>query len=180
MPLLYSIAGHGSLPLFHLGAGRCALPAFIQAAVCSALPVFHHDAGVSNNNNNNLTQRRYSRFFTISSQRCKLSPTCILKWPGHYRVQITCNTSSAYHVQVSCYVPLGMKGQLSCWVWQSWNRIYLSFILLARPLNWWKGEETGVPGENPWQRASENATYYSLKIQAPSETRTCAAALVAG
>ena len=29
------------------------------------------------------------------------------------RVQITCNTSSAYHVQVSCYVPLGTKGQLS-------------------------------------------------------------------
>ena len=31
-------------------------------------------------------------------------------------------------------------------------------------------EKTGVPGENPWRRASENATYYSLKIQAPSET----------
>ena len=34
------------------------------------------------------------------------------------------------------------------------------------------GEETGVPGENPWRRASENATYYSPKIQAPSEPRT--------
>ena len=42
------------------------------------------------------------------------------------------------------------------------------------------GEETGVPGENPWQRASENATYHSPKIQAPSETRTRAVALVAG
>ena len=53
-------------------------------------------------------------FFTISSQRRELSPTRTLKWPGRNRVQITCNTSSAYHVQVSCYVPLGTKGQLSC------------------------------------------------------------------
>ena len=30
-----------------------------------------------------------------------------------------------------------------------------------------------MPGENPWRRASENATYQSPKIQAPSETRTC-------
>ena len=52
-------------------------------------------------------------FFTISSQRRELSPTRTLKWPGRNRVQITCNTSSAYHVQVSCYVPLGTKGQLS-------------------------------------------------------------------
>ena len=42
------------------------------------------------------------------------------------------------------------------------------------------GEETGVPRENPWRRASENATYYSPKIQAPSETRTHAVALLAG
>ena len=66
-----------------------------------------------NNNNNNRIQRRYSRFFTISSQRHELSSTRMLKRPGHNRVQITCNTSSAYHVQVSCYVPLGTKGQLS-------------------------------------------------------------------
>ena len=67
------------------------------------------------NNNNNRIQRRYSRFFffTVSSQRRELSPTRTLKWPRRNRVQITCNTSSAYHVQVSCYVPLGTKGQLS-------------------------------------------------------------------
>ena len=66
-----------------------------------------------NNNNNNRIQRHYSRCFTISSQRRELSPTRTLKWPGRNRVQITCNTSSAYHVQVSCYAPLGTKGQLS-------------------------------------------------------------------
>ena len=49
--------------------------------------------------NNNRIQRRYSRFFTISSQRHELSPTRTLKWPRCNRVQITCNTPSAYHVQ---------------------------------------------------------------------------------
>ena len=44
-------------------------------------------------------QRRYSRFFTVSSQCRELSPTRTLKWPRRSRVQITCNTSSAYLVQ---------------------------------------------------------------------------------
>ena len=51
------------------------------------------------NNNNNGIQRRYLRLFTISSQRRELSLTRTLKWPRRNRVQITCNTSSAYHVQ---------------------------------------------------------------------------------
>ena len=68
---------------------------------------------VNNNQNNNRIQRRYSRFFTMSSQHRELSPTRTLKRSGHNRVQITCNTSSAYHVQVSCHVPLSTKGQLS-------------------------------------------------------------------
>ena len=55
-------------------------------------------------NMNNYTERRISRYFTISLCR-ELSPTRMLKWPGHDRVQITCNTSSAYHVQhVMCHV----------------------------------------------------------------------------
>ena len=33
-------------------------------------------------------------------------------------------------------------------------------VARAQPMK--EGEETGVPGENPWQRASENATYYIL------------------
>ena len=37
--------------------------------------------------------------FTISSLRREPSSTCTLKWPGRNRVQITCNTSSAYHMQ---------------------------------------------------------------------------------
>ena len=88
--------------------------------------------------NNNRIQRRYSRFVAISSQRCELSPTRMLKWPRRNRVQIACNTSSAYHLQMSCYMPLGTKGQFSYSVWQSWNHIYLSFILLAESLNRWR------------------------------------------
>ena len=62
---------------------------------------------------------------------------------------ITCN--------MSCYMPRGTKGQLSYKVWQSWNRIYSSFILSAETINRSRGggEETGVPGENPWRQASE-------------------------
>ena len=63
----------------------------------------------NSNSNSNPIQRRYSRLFTISSQHLELSPTHMLKWPRHNRVQIMCNTSSAFHVQVSCYVPLGTK-----------------------------------------------------------------------
>ena len=37
---------------------------------------------------------------------------------------------------------------------------------MAGPLTNERGEETEVLVENPWQQASENATYYSLKIQA--------------
>ena len=52
------------------------------------------------NNNNNQFE-----IFTISSLRHELSPTNTLQWPGHNRVQISCNTSSAYHVQhVVCHV----------------------------------------------------------------------------
>ena len=35
--------------------------------------------------------------------------------------------------RATCRVPRGTKGQLSYYVWQSLNRIYFSFILLAEP-----------------------------------------------
>ena len=41
--------------------------------------------------------------WTVSQHR-ELSPTRTLKWPGHNRVQIMCNTSSAYHMHhVMCH-----------------------------------------------------------------------------
>ena len=39
------------------------------------------------------------------------------------------------------------------------DRVYSSFILLAEPLTDEGGEETGVPEENPRQRALEKVTY---------------------
>ena len=45
----------------------------------------------------------------------------------------------------------------------SFDRVEISFILALlywlEPLTDEGGEETGVPGENPWLRASENATH---------------------
>ena len=115
----------------------------------------------NNNNNNNddddddddddSNERRNSRFFTFPSLRRELSPTRTLKWPGHNRVQITCNTSSAYHVQHVALRATWYEGTaqlLSLTEFKS--HFYLSFILLAEPLTDEGGEETGVPGENPW------------------------------
>ena len=84
-----------------------------EYSVAPALLSTDHAYHNNNNNNNNHIQRRYLRFFTISSQRRELSPIHTLKAPGCNRVEIMCNTLSTYHVQVSGYVPLGTKGQLS-------------------------------------------------------------------
>ena len=48
--------------------------------------------------NNNDDDRRNSRFSTISSLRCELSPTCMLKRPGRNRVQIIFDTLDVHHV----------------------------------------------------------------------------------
>ena len=122
-------ASHGSTNFYVTGMRWPGKNPGTSGTQTPGMPLYNNN----NNNNNNRIQRRYSRFFTISSQRRELSPTRMLKWPRRNRVQITCNTLNTYQVQVSCYVPLGTNGQLSYQVWQSWNRIYLSSILLAEP-----------------------------------------------
>ena len=82
----------------------------------------------NNNNNSNCTERHNLRLFTISSLRHELSPTRTLKWPRRNRVQITCNTSSAYHVQ---HIVIHATWYEETAQLLSLNRIYLSFILLA-------------------------------------------------
>ena len=94
--------------------GQCTLSAWLHMYVCECGPLIIiiiiiittfkgtiRDFLQSSHSacNNNRIQRHYSRFYTISSQRRELSPTRTLKWPRRNRVQITCNTSSAYHVQ---------------------------------------------------------------------------------
>ena len=106
--------------------------------------------------NNKCIQRRSSRFFTISSLRRELPPTRTLKWPRHNQVKITCNTSNVYHMQHVCHL---VQRDSSA----KFDRVEIAFILAwlywLKPLTDEGGEETRVPGENPWWRASENATY---------------------
>ena len=81
------------------------------------------------NNNNDSIEKRNSRFFTISSLRRKLSPTCTLKWPGCNCVQITCNTSGAYHVQhVMCHLVRRDSSAIK------FDRVYIRFSSALYPL----------------------------------------------
>ena len=87
--------------------------------------------------------------FTISSLRRELSPTRTLKWLGRKRVQITCNTSSAYHVQPAvCHLVRRDSSAIK------FDRVEIALMLAflfyrLKPLTDEGGEETGVPGENP-------------------------------
>ena len=83
----------------------------------------------------NGIQRCNSRFFTISSLRCELSPTCTLKWPRCSCVQIMCSTSSAYHVQHVVLCAMWYEGTAQLLSLTELKLHYLSFILLAKPLN---------------------------------------------
>ena len=103
----------------------------------------------NSNNDHNRIQSFISRFLTISSLRRELSPTRTLM--------------NAYHVRHVVLRATWYEGTAQL-LKHSLNHIYFSFVYLAEPLTDEGGEETGVPGENPLQRASENATYCSLKI----------------
>ena len=84
---------------------------------------------INNNNNNNRIQRCYSRFFTISSQRRELSPTRTFKWPGHVQ-NIERLPCASVMLRATWY-----EGTAQLLSLTELNRIYLSFILLAEPLN---------------------------------------------
>ena len=103
----------------------------------------HNNNSINDNDDNNRNERCNLRFFffTIAQLRHKIFPVA--------RAQ-----SCAKHVQhkerlsrAAC-VPLGTKDS-SAIKFDSLNRIYLNFILLAEPLTDEEGEEIGVPGENP-------------------------------
>ena len=74
-------------------------------------------------------------------------------WPGRNRMQITCNTSSSCHVQYIVLYATWYEGTAQLLSLIELKSHLLSFILLAEPLTDEGGEETGVPGENPWRRA---------------------------
>ena len=65
-------------------------------------------------------------------------------WPGRNRVQMTCDTSSAYHVQhVVCHVVQRDRSAIK------FGRIEIAFFNWLRPLTDEGREEGGVLGENP-------------------------------
>ena len=110
----------------------------------------------NNDNNSSCNQRRNWRFFTIFSV-ChelprELSPTCMLKRPGHNNVQITCDTLSAYLVQYVMLRVTWYEGTAPLLRLTEFKSHLLSSFLLAEPLTDEGGEETGVPGKkNRWQ-----------------------------
>ena len=127
-----------------------------------------------NKNNNNRIQRLNLSF--LQSLHCAANRLQHIHSSGPGAIMCIKRLSCAI-----CRVMCHMVGRDSSAIkFDSFNHTYLSFILLAEPLTNEGGEETGVPGENPWRRASYNATYYSPKIQALSKTRTRTIELVAG
>ena len=107
---------------------------------------------------NDHTESRSSRFlqFPYCAENCLQHEHS--SGLGCNCVQITCNTSSTYHVQLAvCHV---VRRDSSA---TKFDRLeiafYFGFILLAEPSTDEGGEETGVPGENPWRRASETVLH---------------------
>ena len=78
------------------------------------------------------------------------SPTHTLKWPGRTRVQITCNTTSADHVQHVVLHATWYEGTVQLLSLTELKSHLFELYLLAQPLTDEGGEETRVPGENPW------------------------------
>ena len=116
---------------------------------------------VSHNNNNRM-ERRKSRFFTISSPRCELSPTRTLKWPGRDRAQNTCNTSSAYHVKHAvCHLVRGGRSAIK------FDRVEIAFILvlslLAKTINHTKRKNVST-NERTNERKNNRAPQRKLVI----------------
>ena len=96
--------------------------------------------------------------FAIYSLRRKLSPTCMLKWPGRSRVQIMCNTWSAYHLHHAvCHLERRDSSAI---------KFDLSFILLAETINWWRGEEN-----QSIQRKSPITSFRKCHILKPENSK---------
>ena len=94
-----------------------------------------------------MTRYRYDMIMMIiafkgATRDIWQSPHCAANRLQHVRSSgadaIVCKPHATRRAPItrnmSCCVSRGRKGQLSYWAWQSLNRIYLNFTLLARPL----------------------------------------------
>ena len=77
-------------------------------------------------------------FFTISSLRREPSSTCTLKWPGRNRVQITCNTSSAYHMQHVVLRVTWYKGTAQLLSLTESKSLLFQLYFIGWTINWWR------------------------------------------
>ena len=102
------------------------------------------------------------------------------RWPKHTCAEIPWNISGVYQVQHVC--PAEWRDSLAV----RFDTTDNSFIFFFLNLTGWNHRaiqermKPGYPEKDPQRQASENATYKSPKIQAPTETRTRTLALVAG
>ena len=93
------------------------------------------------------------------------SPYCAANCLQHARSSgpgaIVCKSCATHSACITCNMPWATwyKGTAQLLSLTDFRSHIFSFILLSEPLTNKGGEETGVPGENRWRRASENATY---------------------
>ena len=89
-----------------------------------------------------ITTQKHSKvqfeIFLASSLRREPSPTRTLKWPGLNRVQITCNTSSAYHLKhvVLRTTWCDVTAQLLR-LTEFKSRLF-ELYFIGRTINWWR------------------------------------------
>ena len=127
------------------------------------------------NNNNNRIQRRYSRFFTISSQRRELSPTRTLKWPGHVH-HIERLSRASVMLRATWYE--GTAQLLSLTVLKS-HLFELYFIgWTIKPMK--EGRKPEYPEKTPGDELQKMPHTPARRFKPQSKTRTRAVALVAG
>ena len=99
-----------------------------------------------------------------------------------YVPQVTRLQSCATHqMHIMCSMPCGIKWWSdSTAIDRVKNAYTLSFIFLAEIISQWRRGGHWSIWRKPWWLASETATSWSPKIEAPNETWTCVLALVAG
>ena len=102
--LLFPKQLHAALILVYISS-------LVVSLRCGVCPRYLNSVTVSSGNNNNRTQRRNSRFFTISSLRRE--PSACNTYAKVARAQSCANHRTLITCNMSCFVPRGTKGQLS-------------------------------------------------------------------
>ena len=127
-----------------------------------------------------IIERCNLRYFTISSLHCEPSPTRMLKWPGRYHVQITCNTLSPYHVQHVMLYATWFEGTTQLLNLTELKSHLFELDFVGWTINQWRRGGNWSTRRKPLATSFRKCHILSPKIQAPRETLTCTTALVAG